>query len=177
MYNLYIDESCHLENDKKPVMCIGYTKVLTENYLTIKEDIKQLKLTYKTPTEIKWNTVSYSRMPFYKALIDYFFEKDIDFRCVLIKYKAKLEHQKFNNGSHDTFYYKIVFFLLKSATNPLNEYKVYLDIKDTRGNGYYWSAITLLFMRDCIMNLAKPKQNLLSYTFSISIHTKMFYYN
>jgi hypothetical protein len=134
MYNLYIDESCHLENDKKSVMCIGYTKVLTENYLTIKEDIKQIKLAYKTPTEIKWNTVSLSRLPLYKALIDYFFEKDIDFRCVLIKYKDKLEHQKFNNGSHDTFYYKMVFFLLKSATNPpANEYKVYLDIKDTRG--------------------------------------------
>jgi hypothetical protein len=134
MYNLYIDESCHLENDKKSVMCIGYTKVLTENYLAIKEEIKQLKLAHKTPTEIKWNTVSYSRMPFYKALIDYFFEKDIDFRCVLIKYKDKLEYQKFNNSSHDTFYYKMVFFLLKSATNPpANEYKVYLDIKDTRG--------------------------------------------
>lgn len=70
----------------------------------------------------------------YKALIDYFFETEIDFRCVLIKYKDKLEHHKFNNGSHDTFYYKMVFFLLKSATNPpTNEYKVYLDIKDTRG--------------------------------------------
>jgi len=62
-------------------------------------------------------------MPLYKALIDYFFETDIDFRCVLIKYKDKLEHHKFNNGSHDTFYYKKVYFLLKSATNPpANEY-------------------------------------------------------
>jgi len=40
MYNLYIEEICHLENDKKPVMCIGYTKVLSENYLSIKEAIK-----------------------------------------------------------------------------------------------------------------------------------------
>lgn len=134
MYNLYIDESCHLENDKKPVMCIGFTKVLTENYTQIKADIKQLKLQYKNPTEIKWNTVSLSRMPLYKALIDYFFSSDIDFRCVLIKYKDKLGHQKFNSVSHDAFYYKMVYFLLKSATNPpANEYKVYLDIKDTRG--------------------------------------------
>jgi hypothetical protein len=27
MYNLYIDESCHLEHDRMPVMCIGYTKI------------------------------------------------------------------------------------------------------------------------------------------------------
>lgn len=134
MYNLYIDESCHLENDKKPVMCIGYNKILSENYSKIKEDIKQLKLKHKTPTEIKWNTVSLSRLPFYIELIDYFFNNDIDFRCILVKYKERLEHQKFNDGSHDTFYYKMVFNLLKSATNPpANEYKVYLDIKDTRG--------------------------------------------
>lgn len=134
MYNLYIDESCHLENDKKPVMCIGYTKILAESYTKFKEDIKQIKLEHKTPTEIKWNTVSLSRLPLYKALIDYFFDNEIDFRCVLVKYKDKLEHQKFNNGSHDTFYYKMVFYLLKSATNPpANNYNVYLDIKDTRG--------------------------------------------
>ncbi len=134
MYNLYIDESCHLENDKKPVMCIGYTKVLADLYPQIKEDIKQIKLTHKSPTEIKWNTVSLSRLPLYKALIDYFFENDLDFRCVLVKYKNKLDHKKFNDGSHDIFYYKMVYFLLKSATNPpANEYKVILDIKDTRG--------------------------------------------
>lgn len=47
MYNLYIDESCHLENDKKPVMCIGYTKVLFDDYPKIKEEIKQLKQKHK----------------------------------------------------------------------------------------------------------------------------------
>lgn len=134
MYNLYIDESCHLENDRKPVMCIGYTKILSDNYNKIKDDIKQIKLKHKSPTEIKWNTVSFSRMPLYIELIDYFFDNDIDFRCILVKYKDRLEHQTFNDGSHDTFYYKMVYFLLKSATNPpANEYKVYLDIKDTRG--------------------------------------------
>jgi hypothetical protein len=134
MYNLYIDESCHLENDKKPVMCIGYIKVLDTLYPKVKEEIKQIKLTHKSPTEIKWNTVSSSRLSLYKALIDYFFDNDLFFRCILVKYKDKLDHKRYNNGSHDTFYYKMVYFLLKSAVNPpVNEYRVYLDIKDTRG--------------------------------------------
>ena len=63
MYSLYIDESCHLEHDGMPVMCIGYTKINTEQYPAIKEKIKQLKLHYKNPTEIKWNNVSSSRLP------------------------------------------------------------------------------------------------------------------
>ncbi|MFT4154716.1 DUF3800 domain-containing protein [Parafilimonas sp.] len=134
MYSLFIDESCHLEHDKMPVMCIGYTKINTEQYRTIKHQIKQIKLRYKNPAEIKWNTLSLSRLPLYKALVDYFFSAEIDFRCILVKYKDKLNHEQFNQGDHDNFYYKLIYFLLKSATNPpVNQYKVYLDIKDTRG--------------------------------------------
>ncbi len=134
MYNLYIDESCHLEHDGMPVMCIGYTKIDAENYPVIKDHLKQLKLHYKTPTEIKWNNISTSRLPLYKALVDYFFDAEIFFRCILVKYKSKLDHKQFNQGDHNNFYYKLIYFLLQSATNPpANEYKVFLDIKDTRG--------------------------------------------
>ena len=134
MYNLYIDESCHLEHDNMPVMCIGYTKINTAQYAVIKEEIKKIKLNFKTPTEIKWSNISLSRLPLYKALVDYFFETEIDFRCILVKYKDRLNHEEFNQGNHDNFYYKLTYHLLKSATNPpANQYKVYLDIKDTRG--------------------------------------------
>lgn len=134
MYNLYIDESCHLENDKKPVMCIGYIKIAASDYPVFKEEIKQIKLKHKTPTEIKWNTVSNSRIALYKELIDYFFDKPMAFRCILVKYKEKLDHKTFNDSSHDNFYYKLTYYLLKCAINPpANHYRVYLDIKDTRG--------------------------------------------
>ena len=33
-YTLYIDESCHLESDNFPVMCIGYTKIENSQYET-----------------------------------------------------------------------------------------------------------------------------------------------
>lgn len=134
MYNLYIDESCHLEKDHFPVMCIGYTKCDTAQYQQFKDAIKQMKLQFKSPTEVKWVNISNSRLPLYKALIDYFFTNQIDFRCILVKYKDKLDHEQFNQGSHDNFYYKLIFHLLKAAVNPPDtEYKVYLDVKDTRG--------------------------------------------
>jgi len=133
-YNIFVDESCHLEHDGMPVMCIGYTKINADKYITIKDSIKALKLRHKTPTEIKWNNVSVSRLPLYKAFVDYFFEADIFFRCILVKYKGKLDNQQFNQGDHNNFYYKLIYFLLQSATNPpANDYKVFLDIKDTRG--------------------------------------------
>ncbi|OMP74807.1 DUF3800 domain-containing protein [[Flexibacter] sp. ATCC 35208] len=134
MYNLYIDESCHLEHDGMPVMCIGYMKINDDQYFDIKNEVKQIKLRYKNPTEIKWNNLSVSRLNLYKALIDYFFETDIFFRCILVKYKNKLDNKQFNQGNHDNFYYKLIYFLLESATNPsANQYRVFLDVKDTRG--------------------------------------------
>jgi len=133
--NLYIDESCHLEHDGMPVMCIGYTKIEADQYDNLKEGIKAIKLKHKSPTEIKWNKLSMSRLDLYKELIDFFFDQPINFRCILVKYKERLDHEAFNKGDHDSFYYKLVYFLLHSATNPPNgnEYRVYMDIKDTRG--------------------------------------------
>jgi len=134
MYNLYIDESCHLEHDRKPVMCIGYIKIEKDDYPKFKEDLKAIKLKHNNPVEIKWNTVSNSRILLYKELIDYFFDNVMLFRCILVKYKQKLDHEAFNDGSHDNFYYKLIYYLLKCAINPpANHYRIYLDIKDTRG--------------------------------------------
>lgn len=133
--SIYIDESCHLENDGQPLMCIGYTKIQTLKYESYKETIKAIKLKHKSPTEIKWNKLSLSRLSLYKELIDFFFESDIQFRAILVKNKQWLDHSKFNKGDHNSFYYTLVYLLLR---NPWVNYidtphKVILDIKDTRG--------------------------------------------
>lgn len=132
---IYIDESCHLENDKLPLMCIGYTKIDSNNYQTYKNDIKAIKLKHHSPTEIKWNKLSMSRLDLYKELIDYFFEKEIQFRAILVKNKSQLNHEKFNKGDHNSFYYTLVFLLLKNPWVNFfkDDFKVILDIKDTRG--------------------------------------------
>ena len=36
-YNIYIDESCHLEHNKTNVMCIGYLKINASDYNSLKE--------------------------------------------------------------------------------------------------------------------------------------------
>ncbi|MGL6180167.1 MAG: DUF3800 domain-containing protein [Tannerellaceae bacterium] len=132
-YNMYIDESCHLEHDKAPFMCIGYIRLDRTQQQTLSKKIKQLKLDYHTPTEIKWNKLSYSRLSFYKSLIDYFFESDMAFRAVLIKDKSIVDNTTFNENDHNIFHYKSAFYLLRFNIESTATYRVYFDIKDSKG--------------------------------------------
>ena len=135
-HNFFIDESCHLEHDGFSAMCIGCIKVPENMQEKYKADIKNIKLKYGIKREFKWNTVSMAQYDLYKELIDYFFASEMEFRCVLVTYKDRLDHTSFNNGSHDNFYYKMIYYALY---NPYKDYsqendcRVFLDIKDTRG--------------------------------------------
>lgn len=131
-YDLFVDESCHLEHDGYGVMCIGYIKVPKSEYDMLKQSFKDLKEKHEIESEIKWSKFSKARMSFYKDLVDYFFETSLEFRCVLVKYKDRLNHEDFNQGLHDNFYYKMTYYLLR-PNPPEEEYRVFLDIKDTRG--------------------------------------------
>lgn len=129
--SLFIDETSHLEHDGHYNMCLGYIKVPDEKYDSIRRDFQQLKLKHHSPFELKWNKFSRSRLDFYKALVDFFFEKELFFRCVLVKPKERLDHLSFNDGSHDSFYYKMIYFLIKPSVKDQNA-RIFLDIKDTR---------------------------------------------
>jgi hypothetical protein len=68
----------------------------------------------------------------YLDFIEYFFaEKDLHFRA-LIASKEGLRHDDFGQ-THDEWYYKMYFDMLKVLFSPDGRYRVYLDIKDTRG--------------------------------------------
>ena len=82
--------------------------------------------------EIKWTKVSPSKFDLYKDLIDYFYKQEIRFRCVIAKGKDRLNNHAFNQ-SYDDWYYKMYYVLLSKMLNPVNQYSIYLDIKDTRG--------------------------------------------
>jgi hypothetical protein len=131
-YRLFVDESCHLEHDSISVMCIGYIKVPDMVYDPLKDKLHAIKIAHRSPMELKWNKFSASRLPMYKNLVDIFMDSPLEFRCVLVKYKERLNHQDFNQGSHDNFYYKMIYYLLRPNPVGLN-YRVFIDIKDTRG--------------------------------------------
>lgn len=133
IYNIYIDESCHLEYDKYPIMCIGYIKIDKTKYFEFSNGIKQIKIKHHSPMEIKWSKVSYSRIELYKDLIDYFCDNEIEFRCVRIVNKDKINNEQFNQKDHDVFYYKAAFYLLRFNIENNHYNRVFMDIKDNYG--------------------------------------------
>ncbi|MBL4885490.1 MAG: DUF3800 domain-containing protein [Planctomycetaceae bacterium] len=133
-FNIYLDESCHLEHDGISVMTLGAIWCPAEKAREVAlrvRDIQQLH-GLSHDFEIKWTKVSPAKYDFYRSLVDYFLDDDdLHFRAVIIPDKAVLDHNKFGQ-SHDDWYYKMCFTLLEPIIDPTQHYAIYLDIKDTR---------------------------------------------
>lgn len=147
-FNVYCDESCHLENDHINAMALGAVWCDKTAVRRISEQIKQLKTAHglSRQFEIKWTKVSPAKLGFYQALVDLFFESpELHFRGVVIPDKTILNHMQFGQD-HDDFYYKMFFTLLKVIFVPNHQYAIYLDIKDTQ------SQDMVKGLHDCLCN-------------------------
>ncbi|HAT4308647.1 TPA: DUF3800 domain-containing protein [Clostridium perfringens] len=135
MINIYCDESCHLENDLSDVMVLGGIACNKDEKVKIFNDIRRIKVKHNLSSwfEIKWTKVSSSKIEFYKELIDYFFNNDLKFRGVIAKNKKGLDHDKYNNGDYNEWYYKMYYLLLDHMIIPMDRYRIFIDIKDTKG--------------------------------------------
>jgi hypothetical protein len=132
-YNIYCDESCHLENDGKPVMLLGGIWCPIDEVRRLAAELRDIKNRHKATGELKWTKVSKARQDFYLEVTSWFLaEAPLHFRALVVLNKDALNHDCFNAGSHDTFYYKMYFSLLSKILSPENRYNIYLDIKDTR---------------------------------------------
>ena len=135
-YNIYCDESCHLENDSQNAMVLGAIWCEKRKVREIANRLKEIKRKHKFDSnfEIKWTKVSKSKIDFYLDIIDYFFDDDdLKFRGVVVPNKKILNHNKFNQD-HDDFYYKMFFYVLKNILTPNESFNIFIDIKDTLGN-------------------------------------------
>jgi CxxC motif-containing protein len=143
--NIYCDESCHLQNDQQSIMALGAVYCPAAKKHEIFYRISEIKKKHnlipkkihnpkdnRAMYEIKWNKVSKSQIAFYKELIDFFFDDDdICFRVLVVPDKLELEYEKYGH-THDTFYYKMYFSMLKVILNPDYAHNIYIDIKDTK---------------------------------------------
>lgn len=135
-YNIYCDESCHLEHDNSPVMLLGSVWCKKDKARSVSERIREIKQehSFGPAFEIKWTKVSPGQKAFYRAIVDFFFDsKELHFRCLTINEKQKLKHDRFLQD-HNTWYYKMYFLLLNTILEPDKRYNIYLDIKDTCSN-------------------------------------------
>ncbi len=135
-YNIYCDESCHLENDHQPVMVLGAVSCPLDKVHEVSIRIREIKTNHRMNRdfEAKWTKVSPAKSQFYLDLMDYFFDDDdLRFRALIVPDKSSLRHEAFGQD-HDTWYYKMYFDMLKVILSPQARYRIYLDIKDTRGS-------------------------------------------
>jgi hypothetical protein len=134
-YNVYCDESCHLEHDGHRAMVLGAISCPRESSRQIAEHIRGIKALHRVHSdcELKWTKISPKRVNLYLGLVSYFFsESDLHFRALIVPDKTLLSDDKFDQ-SHDDWYYKMYFDMLKVLLKPADRYRIFIDIKDTRG--------------------------------------------
>ncbi|MEI7669222.1 MAG: DUF3800 domain-containing protein [Pseudomonadota bacterium] len=135
IYNIYCDESCHLQADKSKVMAWGAVWCEKDKAKEFSDKIRSIKQKHKISKnfEIKWSKISPAKIEFYKDIVKFFFnESAMYFRGLYSLDKEKLDHIRFSQN-HNDFYYKMYYILLDWVIQSVHSYNIYLDIKDTRG--------------------------------------------
>ena len=150
MYNIYCDESCHLQMTEKnknehQSMVIGGIIVKKDLVSKINKEIRDIKFKHGiNRLEVKWTKVSPSKLDLYKDLIEYYFSKsEMGFRCIVSQDKSKLVYEKY---THDELYYIMYFYLLRELISIKEKNSIYVDKKDTLGG----EKVNML--KDCLCN-------------------------
>lgn len=133
-YNIYCDESCHLEHDNIPIMVLGGIKCPKSSRKKISKDIVDLKNKHGLSNfnEIKWQSISKNKLDFYLDLVDYFFSnEDLTFRAIIVD-KNQICLQ--NNQKFIDFYYKMYFYVLSWLITPKTKNNIYLDKVDSKSS-------------------------------------------
>lgn len=163
IYNVYCDESCHMENDHQPIMAQGAIWCPTNEAPRLSREVRALKEKHNARGELKWTKVSMSRIEFYIELVNWFIqETSVHFRTLVVLQKYLLDHSKFNENSHETFYYKMYFSLLNKILSPEHSYNIYLDIKDTQSKEKIKNLSIILCnnVYDFTSNMIRHMQNI-----------------
>jgi len=134
-FNIYCDESCHILHDHQQIMVLGAVWCPAARASDIARRIRDIKVRHGMAAtfEIKWTKVSPAALHFYLDVVDFFLdETDLHFRALVAPDKSRLRHADFNQ-THDDWYYKMYFDMLKIIFDPDAHYRIFLDIKDTWG--------------------------------------------
>ena len=133
VFNVYCDESCHLEHDHQQVMVLGAVWCPLERTRPVTRRVREIKARHRLGStfETKWTKVSPAKLDFYMDVLDYFFDDDsLHFRALIVPDKGLLRHREYGQ-THDDWYYKMYFDMLKVILDPESAYRIYIDVKDT----------------------------------------------
>lgn len=132
-FNVYCDESCHLEHDRFKAMSLGAVWCPKDKSREINKRLVEIKAKHgiDRKSEVKWSKIAPGNLGLYEDLVDYFLDDDdLHFRGIIIPDKSCLKHDEYHQ-THDQWYYKMYFDMLKVIFKSDSQYSVYIDIKDT----------------------------------------------
>ncbi|KIM02927.1 MAG: DUF3800 domain-containing protein [Sulfuricurvum sp.] len=133
-YKIFCDESNHLHNDKSDLMVIGGIGCPSESVEFVNRTIKHLKHKHNAMGELKWTKLNNNKKAFYKELLEFFFSSvDLRFNAQVVLNKSRLNHNQYNEGEADIFYYKMYYFALLPFFKVDDTYNIFMDYKDTKG--------------------------------------------
>jgi hypothetical protein len=135
-FEVYCDES-RTENfyDQAPgdesYVLIGGLWIEASEREDYKAKIKALRETHNVYGEFKWNRVSPSRQQFYLALVRFFFEEAMRFRCIVLPV-SQLDAVQFHQADNELMFYKFYYQLLHHWILDFNRYRIFVDFKSNR---------------------------------------------
>ena len=134
---IYCDESGHellttpKEKRTNQYFGIGAIKFQAADREKFKNELKSLQKKYHIPWEIKWRKLAPTNMPFYKALIDWFINSDIQFRLVRID-TTNFDLEFWHNRDPELGFYKFYYQCLKHILCESYKYRIFMDYKTNR---------------------------------------------
>lgn len=156
IFDIYCDESCHLEHDKAKYMVIG--AVYSDNQFTkeISSKIKEIKANhgFKMDYEIKWTKLTKANIELATDLLKYFYNcQYLNFRGYVID-KSVLNHKHYNQ-THDLWYYKMFYTMLEFIIYQNKSMNIYIDIKDTRSSDRITKLMNVINNKANYLNIGK----------------------
>lgn len=128
--NIYCDESRHTSGGDR-FMVIGAVLCDREKKREYVHQIHLLKKKHHAQGEFGWKRLSPNKQDFYFELIDFFMEKDIGFKCIVVD-RNRVDNETYNDGDSELGFYKFYYQMLKDSLEANNEYYIYLDWQQNR---------------------------------------------
>lgn len=136
-FDIFCDEShpdlLASRNSSAKYLLIGSIWMLREDRKRFKENIHALREKHKVGAEFKWEKVSFSRLEFYKDLIQWFWNQgeQLRFRCIVVD-KAKVNLLHYHQNDQELGFYKFYYQLIHHWIADFNNYRIFCDYKINR---------------------------------------------
>jgi len=139
-FEVYCDESRQELFKTRPsgeyYVLIGGLWIPAERRPDFKAAIRSLREKHDVKGEFKWNRVSPSRLPFYRALVRLFFDQeDMRFRVIVLPLEnldSVTVHAPEHEPDCELMFYKFYYQLLHHWILDQNVYRVFVDVRTNR---------------------------------------------